>query len=215
MSKDNNLHDFLTDIADAVREKKGTSEPINAQNLSSEIRSIESGDTEYAFGETMADKTGDGVRIFQKIVIHDGVNEIKADAYSGLLYVKEVIIPDTVTIIGINAFYNCRKSVFSIPRYIERIGNNSFYLCQSITRVDIPETIKSIGSAAFLNCVMLSTFVCRAVSPPTLGSANVFDGTSSDMLIYVPEDSLQLYKSASNWSKYADKIRSLEELTNE
>ena len=43
MSKDNNLHDFLVDIADAVREKKGTSDPINAQNLSEEIRSIEGG----------------------------------------------------------------------------------------------------------------------------------------------------------------------------
>ena len=43
MSKQDNLHDFLVDIADAVREKKGTNEKINAQNLSSEIRSIESG----------------------------------------------------------------------------------------------------------------------------------------------------------------------------
>ena len=43
MSKQDNLKDFLTDIADAVREKKGTTEPINAQNLSEEIRGIESG----------------------------------------------------------------------------------------------------------------------------------------------------------------------------
>ena len=43
MSKQDNLHDFLVDIADAVREKKGTTEPINAQNLSEEIRSIEGG----------------------------------------------------------------------------------------------------------------------------------------------------------------------------
>jgi hypothetical protein len=29
MAKDNNLQDFLTDIADAIREKKGTTEKIN------------------------------------------------------------------------------------------------------------------------------------------------------------------------------------------
>lgn len=46
MSKENNLHDFLVDIAEAVRAKKGTTEPINAQRLSEEIRSIESGSTE-------------------------------------------------------------------------------------------------------------------------------------------------------------------------
>ena len=43
MAKNNNLKDFLTDVADAIREKKGTTEPINPQNFYSEIASIESG----------------------------------------------------------------------------------------------------------------------------------------------------------------------------
>ena len=41
--KNDNLSDFLTDIANAIREKTGTTNPINAQNFSYEIRSI-SGD---------------------------------------------------------------------------------------------------------------------------------------------------------------------------
>lgn len=43
MSKVDNLTDFLTDIADAIREKKGTTEPINAQDFSADIASIQSG----------------------------------------------------------------------------------------------------------------------------------------------------------------------------
>lgn len=43
MSKQDNLQDYLTDIADAIREKKGTTEAINAQNFSEEIRGIEGG----------------------------------------------------------------------------------------------------------------------------------------------------------------------------
>ena len=43
MSKDNNLHDFLQDVADAIRKKKGSNEPINAQNFADEILSIKSG----------------------------------------------------------------------------------------------------------------------------------------------------------------------------
>ena len=42
MAKTDNLDDFLKDLADAIREKKGTKEPINAQNFASEIASIES-----------------------------------------------------------------------------------------------------------------------------------------------------------------------------
>lgn len=47
MSKANNLGDFLTDVADAIRAKKGTSGQINAQNFSTEIASIPSGGAGY------------------------------------------------------------------------------------------------------------------------------------------------------------------------
>lgn len=43
MSKNDNLTDLLTDVADAIRAKKGTSDKINPQDFSSEIASIEVG----------------------------------------------------------------------------------------------------------------------------------------------------------------------------
>ena len=42
MAKNNNLTDFLQDIADTIRAKKGITGPISAQNFASEIASIES-----------------------------------------------------------------------------------------------------------------------------------------------------------------------------
>ena len=43
MAKNNNLTDFLTDVADAIRAKKGTTAKINPQDFSSEIASISTG----------------------------------------------------------------------------------------------------------------------------------------------------------------------------
>lgn len=43
MAKNDNLTDFLADVANAIREKKGTTEPINPQDFASEIASIETG----------------------------------------------------------------------------------------------------------------------------------------------------------------------------
>lgn len=43
MAKDNNIQDFLTDVANAIRDKKGTSDLINPQDFSNEIASIEVG----------------------------------------------------------------------------------------------------------------------------------------------------------------------------
>lgn len=41
MAKNDNLTDFLTDVADAIRAKKGTTDKINPQDFASEIASIE------------------------------------------------------------------------------------------------------------------------------------------------------------------------------
>ena len=43
MAKNDNLNDFLADVANAIRLKKGTSDLINPQDFRKEIESIESG----------------------------------------------------------------------------------------------------------------------------------------------------------------------------
>ena len=43
MAKNNNLKDFVTGIASAIREKKGTTELINPQDFENEIRTIQTG----------------------------------------------------------------------------------------------------------------------------------------------------------------------------
>lgn len=45
MAKNNNFRDFLIDTANAIREKKGTTELISPQDFANEIASIESGET--------------------------------------------------------------------------------------------------------------------------------------------------------------------------
>lgn len=48
MSKQNNLKDFLKDVADTIREKKGTDDLINPQDFSNEIANM-SGSEEALF----------------------------------------------------------------------------------------------------------------------------------------------------------------------
>lgn len=47
MAKNDNIIDFLGDVADAIREKKGTAEPIAAQDFADEIKSIETDGMRY------------------------------------------------------------------------------------------------------------------------------------------------------------------------
>lgn len=60
MAKNNNLTDFLTDVADAIREKKGTSALIDPQDFSDEIASI-SGEPDYTDTLALLDRLEDAV----------------------------------------------------------------------------------------------------------------------------------------------------------
>lgn len=53
MAKTDNLTDFLTDLADTIRTKKGTTDKINPQNFASEIEGIETGITEVSTADEM------------------------------------------------------------------------------------------------------------------------------------------------------------------
>ena len=54
MSKQNNLTDFLTDVANAIRAKKGSTDLINPQNFSAEIAALSGGLEVIEMTETTA-----------------------------------------------------------------------------------------------------------------------------------------------------------------
>ena len=72
----------------------------------------------------------------------------------------------------------------------------------------MPSTVTSIGGNEFSGCTAMKSFVIRAIAPPSLG-VNSFSGNPCS--IYVPDQSVEAYKTASNWSTYASKIKPLSE----
>ena len=67
-------------------------------------------------------------------------------------------IPNSVTSIGDNAFYNCRRlTSLTIPNFVTSIGGRAFYDCQSLTSLTIPDSVTSIGDSAFEDCFRLTS----------------------------------------------------------
>ena len=59
---------------------------------------------------------------------------------------KDVVIPDSVTSIGENAFYWCGSlTSIIIPDSMTSIGDSAFYECKSLTSITIPDSVNSIG----------------------------------------------------------------------
>ncbi len=69
----------------------------------------------------------------------------------------EVVLPDSATMIGNNAFYNCAKlKDVTLPGNLETIGDGAF---EGVTKakIYIPDSLTEMGEDAFKNCIVAKT----------------------------------------------------------
>ena len=87
-----------------------------------------------------------------EVVIPEGVTKICMDAFykSG---VTRVVIPDGVKCIGERAFKYCLQlESIVIPSTVKSIRQEAFYHCEALRDIEIPHGVSSIGDSAFLRC---------------------------------------------------------------
>ena len=105
--------------------------------------------------------------------------------------------------------YFCNSSGVStiyIPEGIETIGWNAFNSCYNIASFVIPSSVKTIETRAFYTCFGVKHFYIKPITPPNLSDSNVFYNTPSDCIFHVRPESLEAYKTATNWAAYADRM---------
>lgn len=98
-----------------------------------------------------------------KVVIpdlHEDGKPITKIAKFGFLRCKNitgVILPDTVTVIGIKAFDHCQSvSRFRLPDSITEIQNGAFNYCIALSSVRVPKNVTLLNDGIFSNCEQLS-----------------------------------------------------------
>ena len=235
MSKQNNLTDFLTDVADAIRQKKGTQAPINPQDFSSEIASIPTGGSNPL--QDMLDRSSDtngkylfyvyDSSIFSKLTYED---LIKLDFSNKHYTSAQSMFQDCASLTAIPQIdfsqVTNAKSMFSGCTHLTTTpqldfssvteSRFMFYNCERLTTLDF-SNIKTIGGA-FAGGSSLSTLIIRnPITLATLTNSSAFEDTPIDWrkgtgYIYVPDDLVDSYKQANCWSDFASQIKPLSEL---
>ena len=76
---------------------------------------------------------------------------------------KEIVIPDSVTEIGSQAFSGCGKLTgVSIPNSVTMIRDRAFFDCNSLASITIPDSVTDIELQAFCNCTSLKSVTIPA-----------------------------------------------------
>lgn len=198
------LDSALTGIADAIRGKTGENGKLTLDSMPDAIRGIRTADTSNEDGIVQRTISGE--------YSNDRVTQIGAYAFRDCGGLTGISFPKVVSI-GTQAFRSCGLTAVNFP-LVTVLGTFAFSNCTSLTSVDFP-LVTVLGNQTFSDCTSLTSVVLRASTVCNLQSANVFTGTpieSGTGYVYVPDELVDSYKSATNWSVYADQIRPISEL---
>ena len=90
----------------------------------------------------------------------------------------------------------------SIPNSVKVIGEGAFSRCRALTSIVIPAGVTTIETLAFHYCKALKSVTCEAVNPPALSGSVFLFTPIADATLYVPAESLEAYKTATEWKDF-------------
>lgn len=156
MARTDNLGNFLTDIAESIREKKGTTEKISASDFDTEIAKLEIGSAEANLQSKEVEP-----KITEQIVKpdgnFDGLSEVLIKAVTSSIdpNILGTNIREGVSILGVDGMLN----VENVPEGAVDITKNGTYDISSYATANVkvpteggnlPENVFSLTSGSFV-----------------------------------------------------------------
>ena len=138
----------------------------------------------------------------KSISLHGGITNVGQQAFDNCTALEEVHIHDNVSSFETGTFYGCtslRKII--LPKAMYEIPEAMFSGCSSLQEVTIQENVTMIGHNSFDGCslrtVTLTGIYPPAISPETFSRSTTFR---------VPQEAVETYRTAQDWSIHKDRI---------
>ena len=143
---------------------------------------------------------GSDIEQFPELAEHFvNVSNLQADAFRDCVNLRNIDLA-LIEYVGYTAFQNTGLSAINLPSATE-IGNGAFMNCSNLNEVSLGEGVTTIGGNIFGDIRPQSMSVAAPV-PPQITSNTIPSG----LPVFVPDDSLTAYKTATYWSAKAAMI---------
>jgi len=128
---------------------------------------------------------------------------VNNNAFENCTSLTSIRLP-LATQINNSGLRNCRFPTIVLPR-VTKIDTYGISNNANLTAIDCSVLAQVTGGSAFINDTNLTTVVIRTSTMATNGNLNHFNNTpfasnGTGGTLYVPQDLISSYQSASNWS---------------
>lgn len=143
------------------------------------------------------------LHINHSLTFHDSVISIGVGAFEECVFSKdytELVIPDSVTYIGGNAFYCCENlETVIIGSGVTKLDSYTFSGCHQLSAVTIGSGVKELGEYVFFNTNLTKIYAEPRIAPTIYDLS--FNGVYLDGTLYYPAGSD--YSAWLNYSHYS------------
>lgn len=232
MARIDTLSNFLTDVATAIKTKKGDNTPIQASSFDTEIANLPSGDDIDEYIDLQLQSKNlvnyyNWPKMVRKlppmIPLSQDITNLKFFFYGFEGEELDVSAWDTSNVTDMNRmFYNCENLItldlsnFNTSNVTDMFS--MFKLCKNLISIDISSFDTSNitnmiamfgGCSSLIKVIINKTTILEMKNPDIFTETPIQSGTG---YVYVPDNMVDTYKSATNWSTYASQIKPISEL---
>ena len=121
------------------------------------------------------------------ISIPESITIIGNDAFANCRKLSSLVLPNSVQDIGKNAFNSSKLSSINIPDGITIIRTGTFSHCSSLRSIKIPDTVTSLESGVFYSCSALDS-VSLSANLTAIGSTCFYGCESLTSIVCMAKD---------------------------
>ena len=152
------------------------------------------------------------ISTFKEFSLFTGITNMHGQIFNGST-IKEIDFPTSLrSITGSYTFLNCsRLKKLEIPEGVTQIASQQWIWSSGLTTLILPSTLTASATPYLLatyGAKSSLTVICKAVNPTPLPSISY---PNCIKVVYVPDDSVNQYKTATGWSSISGKIKPISE----